>query len=63
MMKSNTGSTPANNNVEVSTTWSYEMKKLILISAAALLFALTAINPISAWSQTETWVSFAAAPC
>jgi hypothetical protein len=48
-MKSNTGSTPANNNVEVSTTWSYEMKKLILISAA-LLFALTAINPISAWS-------------
>jgi len=30
------------------------MKKIILISAAALLFALTAINPISAWSQTET---------
>ena len=29
------------------------MKKIILISAA-LLFALTAINPISAWSQTET---------
>ena len=29
------------------------MKKIILISAA-LLFALTAINPISAWSQTQT---------
>ena len=54
MMKSNNGSTPANNTVEISTTWSCEMKKIILISAAALLFALTAINPIAAWSQTET---------
>ena len=54
MMKSNTGSTPANNTVEISTTWSYEMKKLILISAAALFFVLTAVNPLTAWSQTET---------
>ena len=54
MMKSNTGSTPANNTVEISTTWSYQMKKIILISAAALLFALTAVNPLTAWSQTET---------
>ena len=30
------------------------MKKIILISAAALLFALTAVNPLTAWSQTET---------
>ena len=30
------------------------MKKLILTSAAALFFALTAVNPLTAWSQTET---------
>ena len=30
------------------------MKKIIVIYAAALLFALTAINPLTAWSQTET---------
>ena len=53
-MKSKTGSTPANNTIEIPITWSYQMKKIILISAAALLFALTAINPIAAWSQTET---------
>ena len=53
-MRSNTGSTLADNTVEISITWSYQMKKLILISAAALFFALTAINPLTAWSQTET---------
>ena len=30
------------------------MKNRILISAAALFFALTAVNPLTAWSQTET---------
>ena len=30
------------------------MKKLILISAATLFFALTAVNPLIAWSHTET---------
>ena len=53
-MKSNTGSTPADNTVEISITWSYEMKKLILIFAASLFFGLTAVNPLTAWSQTET---------
>ena len=53
-MKSNTGSTPGNNTFEISTTWSYQMKNRILISAAALFFALTAVNPLTAWSQTET---------
>ena len=53
-MKSNTGSTPGNNTFEISTTWSYQMQNRILISAAALFFALTAVNPLTAWSQTET---------
>ena len=30
------------------------MKKILLISTATLFFALTAVNPLSAWSQTET---------
>ena len=30
------------------------MKKLILISAAALFYSLIAVNPLTAWSQTET---------
>ena len=29
------------------------MKKIIVISAA-LFFALTALNPLTAWSQTDT---------